>query len=101
MNKINLIGGHHATDYTIIKSIVPVDIYDTPINVIDTSNNKDIFKKGPLKDMLKEMIINQRKGIFGKKTDVLKDSYYEKLGPKTIKKLKKEGATSGCTLMVI
>jgi hypothetical protein len=63
--------------------------------------NQDIFKKGPLKDMLKEMIVNQRKEIFGKKTDVLKDSYYEKLGPKTIKKLKSNGATSGCTLMVI
>ena len=63
--------------------------------------NQDIFKKGPLKDMLKEMIVNQRKEIFGKKTDVLKDSFYEKLSPKTIKKLKSNGATSGCSLLVI
>jgi len=61
--------------------------------------DEDIFEKGPAKNILKEFAINQRKGIFGKKTDVLKDSFYEKLSPETVKKLKKEGALSGCSLM--
>ena len=39
---------------------------------------------------------NQRKQIFGNKTDVLKDNFYEKLSKKTITQLKKEGAISGC-----
>ena len=63
--------------------------------------NQDIFKKGPAKDLLKGLIIGQRKSIFGKKTDVLKDGYYEKLSSKTVEKLKKEGATSGCTLFAL
>ena len=63
--------------------------------------NQDIFKKGPAKNLLKGLIIDQRKSIFGKKTDVLKDGYYEKLSSKTVEKLKKEGATSGCTLFAL
>ena len=69
---------------------VPKEVFD-----------EDIFKKGPAKDILKEFVINQRKEIFGKKTDVLKDGFYEKLSSKTVKKLKKEGATSGCSIMVV
>jgi len=40
----------------------------------------------------------QRKEIFGKKTSVLEDDFYEGLDPKCVKKLKKEGAISGCFL---
>ena len=45
------------------------------------------------------MIKNQiqtRKKIFGKKTNVLKNDFYEKLSIKNVKSLKKNGATSGC-----
>ena len=44
---------------------------------------------------------DMRKNIFGKKTSVLKNGFYEKLTPKTVKQLKKKGALSGCSLMVI
>jgi hypothetical protein len=37
-----------------------------------------------------------RKKIFGKKTNVLKDGFYEKLSKKTVADLKKSGAISGC-----
>ena len=39
-----------------------------------------------------------RKQIFGNKTNILKNDFYEKLPTKTVKKLKKEGAISGCTM---
>ena len=37
-----------------------------------------------------------RKEIFGKKTNVLKNGFYEKLDKETVANLKKNGATSGC-----
>jgi hypothetical protein len=37
-----------------------------------------------------------RNDIFGKKNDVLVDDFYDGLSPKIIKKLRKEGAVSGC-----
>jgi hypothetical protein len=37
-----------------------------------------------------------RKEIFGKKKNVLKNGFYEKLDAETVKNLKKRGATSGC-----
>ena len=37
-----------------------------------------------------------RKNMFCNKTSALKDGFYEGLKPKTLKKLKKEGAISGC-----
>lgn len=39
-----------------------------------------------------------RNEIFKGKTNVLKNSFYEKLSPKTRKVLKKKGALSGCTM---
>jgi molybdopterin-guanine dinucleotide biosynthesis protein len=35
------------------------------------------------------------------KTTVLKDGFYEKLTSKTVKNLKKKGALSGCSIVVI
>ena len=49
-------------------------------------NNKELIK----------MMTKRRKDIFKNKTSVLKDNFYEGLKPKTLKKLKKEGAISGC-----
>lgn len=57
-----------------------------------TKENKALFKA---------MIETSRKGIFGKKKSVLKNSFYEGLPEKDVKRLKKEGATSGCTLMAM
>jgi len=42
-----------------------------------------------------------RSDIFGNKTNVLKNDFYEKLPQTIVKKLKKEGAISGCTLKSI
>ena len=58
------------------------------------------FSKQYLKTVKKSRLaglIKSRKGIFGKKTDVLINGFYEKLPKKFIKDLKKHGATSGCT----
>jgi len=40
--------------------------------------------------------LSRRKELFGKNKNVLEDSFYKKLDPKTRKKLKKHGAISGC-----
>lgn len=53
------------------------------------------------KALFKKIIQTQRKMIFGKKKSVLKDSFYKGLPEKDIARLKKEGATSGCTLMAL
>jgi len=53
-------------------------------------------KKTNLTNSIIELHQNQRKNIFGNKTNVLKDNFYEKLSKKTITQLKKEGAISGC-----
>jgi hypothetical protein len=50
------------------------------------------------------MIKNQiqtRKKIFGKKMNVLKNGFYEKLSTKNIKSLKKNGAISGCIQKIV
>jgi hypothetical protein len=57
-----------------------------------TKENKALFKT---------IIQTQRKRIFGKKKSVLKGSFYEGLPEKDVKRLKKEGATSGCTLIAL
>lgn len=46
---------------------------------------------------LLNMFESQRKKIFGKKTDVLKDNFYEKASKKFVEKLKKDGAISLCS----
>jgi hypothetical protein len=53
------------------------------------------------KKLFKTMIEATRKGIFGKKKSVLKDNFYEGLPEKDVKRIKKEGATSGCTLIAL
>jgi hypothetical protein len=42
-----------------------------------------------------------RKDIFNKKTNVLKDGFYEGLSPEKIKEYKKMGATSGCSVSLM
>jgi hypothetical protein len=60
-----------------------------------------IFQKMKNKDpkfqkVFKELMNNTRKNIFGNKTNVLKDNFYEKF--KDPDKIKKQGAISGCAL---
>ncbi len=40
-----------------------------------------------------------RKNLFGKKKNILANSFYEKLSKKQVKKLIKEGAISGCSML--
>jgi len=43
-----------------------------------------------------DILKKERKEMFGKKTNVLADNFYEGLKPGDIKKMKKDGAISGC-----
>ena len=60
---------------------------------------KNIKIKGnkKIKELLGKIIRETRKKMFGNKTTVLKNGFYEKLTSKTVKKLKEKGALSGCT----
>jgi hypothetical protein len=64
-----------------------------------------VFKsfKGSAKDkeMFKSILRATRKRIFGNKKSVLKDSFYTGLAAKDVKRLKSEGASSGCTLIAL
>ena len=64
-----------------------------PLSKAITSNKKlkTIFTKGQKQN---------KKEIFGDKDNVLKDGFYEKLSPQKVKRLKQNGATSGCVGMV-
>jgi len=42
-------------------------------------------------------LLGTRKRMFNGKKSILEDNFYEKLSPSTVKKLKKQGAISGCT----
>jgi len=53
------------------------------------------------KSLFKAIIETQRKEIFGKKKSVLKGNFYEGIPEKEVARLKKEGATSGCTLLAL
>jgi len=62
--------------------------------LLPTSLSKTHKKNKGMADFLKKT----RKEIFRKKTSVLNDDFYEGLDPNYVKKLKKEGAISGCFL---
>jgi hypothetical protein len=57
--------------------------------------------KSSTKKMVKKMVLQTRKKLFGKKKDILKDNFYEKLSVKNVNKTKKKGAISGCTIMIM
>lgn len=48
-------------------------------------------------NMAKTLILGMRKEMFGKKKDVLKDGFYEKLDKNDVAQLKEFGAKTGCT----
>jgi len=64
-----------------------------PANKLTNSFRKSLKKKN---SNLTNYQLSRRKELFGKNTNVLEDSFYKKLDPKTQKKLKKHGAISGC-----
>ena len=51
------------------------------------------FKDNPA---LLQLLLKAKKDLFGTQTTILKDNFYNKLKPKTVINLKKEGALSGC-----
>lgn len=59
------------------------------------------LKKEKRGDQVLYTIKNMRKSIFGKKKSVLKNDFYNRLSNKNTKTLKKNGAISGCTMMLI
>lgn len=48
-----------------------------------------------------DVLLLTRKEMFGKKTSVLKEDFYEELNKKTVNKTKKKGAISGCVKIVM
>jgi hypothetical protein len=53
------------------------------------------------KKLMQDAFKKTRKSIFGKRSDVLEDDFYKDLRPKDKKSLKKKGAISGCSIMVL
>ena len=58
--------------------------------------HKDKFKDPKIKKIYKKFMNETRANIFGKKTNVLKDNFYEKI--KDLDNIKKKGAISGCAI---
>ena len=61
--------------------------------------SKNIKGKGVA--IVKSFLKNTRKRMFGNKTNVLKNSFYNKLPAKNVTRARKQGALSGCTLKVM
>jgi len=75
---------------------------DGPVNKLPTGAD-DFIKgnkilKGKIGNMFTKMLKKERKSLFGKRKTILKDNFYYKLSNKTVRNLKKKGATSGCTI---
>jgi hypothetical protein len=64
-----------------------------PLPKVITSNKE-------LKVLLTKLQKQTKQEIFGDKDNVLKDGFYEKLSPQKVKRLKQNGATSGCVKML-
>ncbi len=71
-----------------------------PTDANDFIKNNKILKglKGKFGKMFESMLKKERKSLFGKRKTILKDNFYYKLSNKTVRNLKKKGATSGCTI---
>ncbi len=48
-----------------------------------------------------KLLIDMRKRMYGTNTTVIKDGFYKGLNKTTIKKLKKDGALSGCSVIYL
>jgi hypothetical protein len=69
-------------------------------NTMFESGEPNYLSEKYLKELGQNSLINihkqQRKAIFGKDKNVLVDNFYKNINSKTVKKLKKRGALSGC-----
>ena len=63
-------------------------------------NIKIKTKSKKVKEIVENFSKDIRKKIFGNKSSVLKNGFYEKLNSKTVKYIKQKGALSGCSIMV-
>jgi hypothetical protein len=61
---------------------------------------KEYAKDKEMAVILRKLQKQTKKDLFGNKDNVLKDGFYEKLSPQKVKKLKQNGATSGCVSML-
>lgn len=61
---------------------------------------KEYAKNKELTAILTKAQKQAKKEMFGDKDNVLKDGFYEKLSPQKVKRLKENGATSGCVSML-
>ena len=61
---------------------------------------KEITSNKELKVLLTKLQKQTKQEMFGDKDNVLKDGFYEKLSPQKVKRLKQNGATSGCVKML-
>jgi len=57
--------------------------------------------KGKGVAIVRSFLNNTRKRMFGNKTNVLKNSFYNKLPAKNVTRARKQGALSGCTLKIL
>ena len=72
---------------------------EMPSSVFANASKKGIKGKGVA--VVKSFLTLTRKRMFGNKTDVLKNSFYNKLPAKNVTRARKQGALSGCTLKVL
>ncbi len=70
-----------------------------PNNVVNKIKKNKIPDKN--KKNMSNFFLIMRKKIFDKKTDVLKNDFYKGLKNSNVKKMKKNGAVSGCTLRLL
>ena len=61
---------------------------------------KEYAKNKEMTALLTKIQKQTKKEMFGDKDNVLKDGFYEKLSPQKVKRLKQNGATSGCVRML-
>lgn len=71
-------------------------IFEPGTKVPDSLFQKQKFKDPKFKKIFKTLINQTRANIFGKKTNVLKDNFYEKIID--LDNIKKKGAISGCAI---
>jgi hypothetical protein len=72
---------------------------ELPPSVFANASKKGIKGKGVA--ILKSILNSTRKRMFGNKTNVLKNSFYNRLPAKNVTRARKQGALSGCTLKVM
>jgi len=61
---------------------------------------KGYTKNKEMTSLLTKLQKQTKQELFGDKDNVLKDGFYEKLSSQKVKKLKQNGATSGCVKML-